>query len=234
MEMESAFSAPAGRFFDVPCRFLHRKCVTLQPVALLPGAMVCRKGFLRMGVQRFHKISLHAKKMKKLLNPWTNIPGYNCFGCSPANPAGVHMNFYADGDDVVCLWHPQPQFQGWLNTLHGGIESVLLDEISAWEVMYRFGVTGVTSRMETRFRRGISTEEPYLLLRARLVEHQRNLVAVHATITDPSGRLCTEATCQYFVFTKEQAEKRGIYVSTCLPEGEDVTLEDLIAHAGQS
>lgn len=143
------------------------------------------------------------------------------------------MDFYADGADVVCLWRPQAQFQGWLNTLHGGIESVLLDEISAWEVMYSFGVTGVTSRMETRFRCGISTEEPYLLLRAQLVEHQRNLVTVHATITDSSGRLCTEATCQYFVFTKEQAEKRGIFVSTCLPEGEEVSLEELVAQAGR-
>lgn len=137
------------------------------------------------------------------------------------------MEFYADGDDVVSVWHPEPQFQGWLDTLHGGIESVLLDEVCAWEVMYRFGVTGVTSRMETRFRKSISTLEPYLILRANLVEHRRNLVSVHACIMNSANEVCTETTCQYFVFTKEQAQERGIYVSTCLPEGDDVTLEEV-------
>ena len=26
--------------------------------------------------------------MKKIINPWRNHEGYNCFGCSPDNPIG--------------------------------------------------------------------------------------------------------------------------------------------------
>ena len=29
------------------------------------------------------------------------MEGYNCFGCSPDNEAGVRMEFYEDGDEVV-------------------------------------------------------------------------------------------------------------------------------------
>ena len=39
--------------------------------------------------------------MKKIINPWRNQEGYNCFGCSPVNPIGLHMEFYEDGDNIV-------------------------------------------------------------------------------------------------------------------------------------
>jgi hypothetical protein len=44
--------------------------------------------------------------MKKIINPWTEIDGYLCFACSPANPSGLHMAFYEDGDDIVSFWKP--------------------------------------------------------------------------------------------------------------------------------
>ena len=55
-----------------------------------------------------------------------DMEGYNCFGCYPDNEAGVRMEFYEDGDEVVSIWKPRPEYQGWLNTLHGGIQSCLL------------------------------------------------------------------------------------------------------------
>ena len=67
--------------------------------------------------------------MKKIINPWKGLEGYNCFGCAPNNEAGVKMEFYEDGDEVVSIWKPRPEYQGWIDTLHGGIQSVLLDEI---------------------------------------------------------------------------------------------------------
>lgn len=32
--------------------------------------------------------------MRKIKNPWMDKEGYNCFGCSPDNPIGVHMEFF--------------------------------------------------------------------------------------------------------------------------------------------
>ena len=39
--------------------------------------------------------------MKKIINPWKGMEGYNCFGCAPNNEAGVKMEFYEDGDEVI-------------------------------------------------------------------------------------------------------------------------------------
>lgn len=84
--------------------------------------------------------------MKKIINPWKGLEGYNCFGCAPNNEAGVRMEFYEDGEEIVSIWKPRPEYQGWIDTLHGGIQAVLLDEICAWVVLRKLQTTGVTSK----------------------------------------------------------------------------------------
>lgn len=165
--------------------------------------------------------------MRKLLNPWKDLEGYNCFGCAPGNAAGVRMEFYEDGDEIVSVWKPEPQFQGWFNTLHGGIHSVMLDEICAWVVLRKLQTTGVTSKMETRFRKAVSTEDDYVILRARIVEQRRNLVQIKAELRNQQGEVCSEAVCQYFTFPPEKACE--MYFRECSPIGDEVTLEQVIA-----
>lgn len=149
--------------------------------------------------------------MKKIINPFTHLEGYNCFGCAPNNPAGVKMEFYADGDEVVSIWQPQPEFQGWFNTLHGGIQSVLLDEICGWVVMYKLQTAGVTSKMETRFLRPVSTVGGPLTLRARLVETRRNIALIDAELFDAEGHVCSNCRCTYFTFPQEKARSEMFF-----------------------
>ena len=102
--------------------------------------------------------------MKQLNNPWINIPGYNCFACAPSNPIGLKMKFFLDGEDVVSIFPLQKNYQGWIDTLHGGIQAVLLDEICAWVILRKLQTTGVTSKMETRYLKSIDTKDPLCLL----------------------------------------------------------------------
>lgn len=144
--------------------------------------------------------------MKKIINPWKDTEGYNCFGCSSHNAVGLHMEFYEDGDEIVSKWTPRLEYQGWLHVLHGGIQSVLLDEICGWVVFRKLQTGGVTSKMETRFRKSVSTDEPFLMLRAHLREQRRNLAVVEANLYNSQGELCTEAVCVYYTFSKNKAE----------------------------
>lgn len=145
--------------------------------------------------------------MRKIKNPWIGKEGYNCFACAPHNESGLKMEFYEDGDEVVCIWKPQPAYQGWIDTLHGGIQAVLLDETCAWAVMRKLQTTGVTSKMEIRYVRPVSTKEAYLMLKARIVDQKRNLVMLEAGLYDAQDTLCTKASCTYFAFPKEKAEE---------------------------
>lgn len=152
--------------------------------------------------------------MKKIVNPWKGLEGYNCFGCAPENPAGIRMEFFEDGDEVVSTWEPRPEYQGWLDTLHGGIHSVLLDEICAWVVLRKLQTTGVTSKMETRFLKPVSTNDPYITLRAQIREKKRNIVLIEARLFNSAGELCSQALCTYFTFPQEKAREE-MFFRTC-------------------
>lgn len=151
--------------------------------------------------------------MKKIINPWKGLKGYYCFGCSPENPMGVKMEFYEDGDEIVSFWKPKQEYQGWLDTLHGGIQAVLLDEICAWVIVRKLQTTGVTSKMETRYRKSILTNDTLLEIRASIQEQKRNIILVKATIYNSAKEICTEAVCTYFTFSKEKSQQEMFFTS---------------------
>lgn len=158
--------------------------------------------------------------MKIIINPWKGLKGYYCFGCSPDNPMGVKMEFYEDGDEIVSFWKPKPEYQGWLDTLHGGIQAVLLDEICAWVIVRKLQTTGVTSKMETRYRKSISTNDTLLEIRASIQEQKRNIILVKATIYNSAKEICTEAVCTYFTFSKEKSQQEMFFTSCEVEETE--------------
>jgi len=145
--------------------------------------------------------------MKKIINPWEGMEGYMCFACSPDNPAGLHMEFYEDDNDIVAFWKPTMYVQGWLNTLHGGIQCTLMDEVGGWAIVRKLQTAGVTSRLEAKYIKSISTDEPQLTVRGRITEQKRNAVFIESEIYNSCNELCTSAKMVYFITSPEQAAK---------------------------
>lgn len=147
--------------------------------------------------------------MKKIINPWAHKPGYKCFGCCPNNPIGLKMCFEEDGSDVVCRWKSSDYYQGWVDTLHGGIQATLIDECASWVVFRRLQTTAVTVNLSVKYRKAIMTTEPDITIRATLKETKRNLAFITVRITNSSGELCAEGDVTYFLFPKEKAVQMG-------------------------
>ncbi|PKP17258.1 MAG: thioesterase, partial [Bacteroidetes bacterium HGW-Bacteroidetes-22] len=122
--------------------------------------------------------------MKKILNPYSTLDGYSCFGCSPKNSLGLQMNFIEEGDAVVCHWSPRDEFQGFPNTLHGGIQATLLDEIASWVIMVKLKTAGVTSRLDTRYLKPLKMTDTPITITARIEGQRLNQVIVDASITN--------------------------------------------------
>lgn len=59
-------------------------------------------------------------------------PSNACFGCGPANPRGLHIRSFVDGDQVVAEWRPEPHHEAFPGVLNGGIIGTLLDCHSNW------------------------------------------------------------------------------------------------------
>ena len=85
------------------------------------------------------------------------------------------MEFYEDGDYIMSTWHPGTHYQGWVNTMHGGILSTLIDEVCGWVVTRKLQTSGYTVQLNVKFRKAVPTTEPELTIRAKVTRQVRNL-----------------------------------------------------------
>lgn len=66
------------------------------------------------------------------------LPGNRCFGCGGANPDGLHLKSYEDGDEFVAEWVPEERFQGPPGVVNGGVMSIPMDCHATWAAMHVF------------------------------------------------------------------------------------------------
>lgn len=151
--------------------------------------------------------------MKKIINPWLGLTdkGYNCFACAPTNPCGLKMEFYEDGDDIVSIWTPGDNYQGWLDTLHGGIQATLLDEIGGWIIARKFQTSGMTTNLNIKYKKPIPTGKDIKIeIRGRVKEVKRMFVFIEAEIRY-EGEVRSSAEMTYYTFPKDVAEKDFLF-----------------------
>jgi uncharacterized protein (TIGR00369 family) len=136
---------------------------------------------------------------------------YQCFGCSPYNDFGLHLEFWEDGDEVVSVWNPRPILQSYPKVLHGGIQSTLLDEIAGWVVYVKCGTVGVTAEMKVRFKSPVLIDQGELTIRARLLEQNKRMATIGSRIINISGKVCAEAELKFFLMSETDAREKYNY-----------------------
>ncbi len=122
------------------------------------------------------------------LTPMAHTGQNRCFGCGPANPSGLHLEFLlAEDGSVVCLPTIPDSFEGPPGYLHGGIIATLLDEIMSKSVRAR-GLTAMTRRMEIDYLRPVPSGAQ-LRMEGRLVRGEGRKHWSEARILDARGRV---------------------------------------------
>jgi acyl-coenzyme A thioesterase PaaI-like protein len=127
-------------------------------------------------------------------------PHNACFGCGPANPRGLHIRSFVEGDRVVAEWRAEPHHEAFPGMLNGGIIGTLLDCHSnwaaAWHLMQRTGADHppctVTAEYHIVLKRPTPTGGP-VSLEARVVESTERRAVVEAELR-AGGEVC--ATCR--------------------------------------
>jgi uncharacterized protein (TIGR00369 family) len=136
---------------------------------------------------------------------------YQCFGCSPFNDLGLHLEFWEDGDEVVSFWKPRQLLQGYPNVLHGGIQSTLLDEIGGWIVYVKCGTVGFTAEMKVRFKKPVLVDQETITIRGRLTEQTTRMATIHSRLINSSGVVCAEAELHFFLLPETEAREKYNY-----------------------
>jgi uncharacterized protein (TIGR00369 family) len=149
--------------------------------------------------------------MQKIHNPFRTRKGYKCFGCSPDHPSGLQMSFFVDGDEIVSIWEPQSQFEGYLGVLHGGIQATIMDEIASYVTYVKVKVAGVTSSMNVRYYKPIYMSGGSVTVRSKLLQMRRNLAEIEVEIYNHENDLCSEAIVTYFTFSEKRSKEEFYY-----------------------
>ncbi|MHB8604392.1 MAG: hypothetical protein ACYDCK_03970 [Thermoplasmatota archaeon] len=74
-----------------------------------------------------------------------NVADNPCFGCGPANPEGLHLRFFDDGDVVRASFTPDERLAGWPGALNAGLTFLALMEACNWILWERLGPSVPTS-----------------------------------------------------------------------------------------
>lgn len=121
--------------------------------------------------------------------------GNRCFVCGLANPDGLQLDFYWDGDEMRTEFFTHERYQGYNGVTHGGISATILDEVMAKHLTTRgFGV--VTASMKIRYRKPVPTGVN-ITFRSRLVAQKRNIYKMAASAHLPDGNVAVEATATF-------------------------------------
>ena len=94
-----------------------------------------------------------------------------------------------------------------------------MDELAGWVVLRKLQTLGMTSRLDARFLKSLSTREPRLTIRGRIKDRKRNAIFIETEIYNSQDELCTRADLVYFIVTQEQATEK-FHFAGCKAEGE--------------
>ena len=146
-------------------------------------------------------MNAHSEK----LTPFAHTAHNRCFGCGPANPAGMHLEFMlAENGDVVCRASIPDTFEGPRGYVHGGIIATLLDETMS-KAVRSHNVVGMTRHMEVDYRRPVPCGA-FLRIEGRLYHHEGKKHWAEASILDQAGTVLAHSK-GLFVEVRPRREK---------------------------
>jgi uncharacterized protein (TIGR00369 family) len=120
------------------------------------------------------------------LTPLAHSAQSRCFGCGPANPIGLHLEFLlAEDGSIVCLPTVPVCFEGPSGYLHGGIIATLLDETMSKSVRAS-GRIAVTSELKINYLRPVPSGAP-IRLEGRVVRSEGRKHWTEARILNGRG-----------------------------------------------
>lgn len=116
--------------------------------------------------------------------------GY-CFVCGPKNPIGLKLDFTFNGKTISTEFTPQKEHQGYMNIVHGGIISTLLDEVMV-KLAIEMDLPAVTAHMDIRLRKAVNVGEKIIFI-AEMVRNTRKTIEIYAKAVIADNILVADA-----------------------------------------
>ncbi len=128
-----------------------------------------------------------------------------CFVCGLNNPAGLKASFYeVEGDQLVALFTPSEEHQGYAGRLHGGLAASILDEtIGRAMNINQDEIWGVTVEFTVRYRKPVPLNQELRVV-GRITNQNRRLFEGTGEILLPNGEVAVEGHGKYVKLPLEE------------------------------
>jgi acyl-coenzyme A thioesterase PaaI-like protein len=118
---------------------------------------------------------------------------HGCFVCGQDNEWGLRLVFRIDeaAQSISTEFTPRKIHQGYMDVVHGGIISTVLDEAMT-KLAFSLGLDAVTGRLTVRFKRPLMVGEK-ITVTGRLTKESGRAIEAEATAVKDDGTVVAEA-----------------------------------------
>lgn len=152
-----------------------------------------------------------------------------CFVCGLKNPAGLKASFFeVENNQLVALFTPCEEHQGYPERMHGGLAATILDEtIGRAMNIQNDEVWGVTVEFNARYKKPVPLDTELRVV-GRITSENRRLFEGTGEILLPDGEVAVEGRGKYIKlpldeiadFDYEEQEWKAV-----LDEGDPVEID---------
>lgn len=130
-----------------------------------------------------------------------------CYGCGPANPAGLKLAFFETDDGAEADYVVPEELAGAPGIVHGGIQATLLDEVMCMTAYAKAGTGVVTGELTVRYVKSAPTGAP-LCIAGRITERRGNSFFIAGSIRlADTGEELARAQGRFFAASMAQPQE---------------------------
>src|SRR5436190_21418018 len=130
----------------------------------------------------------------------------DCVVSGDANPMGLDVQFFREGDEAVSRTVLGPAFEGAPNRAHGGVVAAVFDDLMGF-VLTIHESPAYTAELTVRYRRPTPVNEE-IEFRARLVDRRGRRLHIEAEASDKPGTKTATAGGLFITIPREGFESR--------------------------
>ncbi|MFW6256690.1 MAG: PaaI family thioesterase [Bacillota bacterium] len=120
-----------------------------------------------------------------------------CFACGQKNPISLGLDFKVSGKNKVqAVFVPQKNFQGYIDIVHGGIISTVLDEAMSKVIIMTGECRAVTGEINVRFKTAAPVNQKYIVT-GNLKKSYKKLFFTSAVLEDEEGKIYATAEAKF-------------------------------------
>ncbi|MCU1648766.1 MAG: PaaI family thioesterase [Nocardia sp.] len=132
--------------------------------------------------------------------PWSVIPDYHCFGCSPHNLSGLRLTFTPHPDGLQARFRLSRSFESYPGVVHGGLTGVICDEVMGNLIVLARHLPAFTISQRTRFLTPLLINREYRCVATLSDDSAEAPIRASADILDADGDLCASSSATYQPF----------------------------------